>query len=158
MKGEGVDRWQFYSVKVRLTASRKEPGESENRGTAWWACGSSGAAGLVAPESAVLKLGLHCYVQSFCSYSVGATLRCGAWAFHCGVSPLWSTGSRLAGFSSCSAGLSCSTACEIFPDQGLKSCPLHWQAESFPIHIKHNKMHLLLMLRIFTKKYQEECL
>lgn len=24
MKGEGVDRWQFYSVKVRLTASKKE--------------------------------------------------------------------------------------------------------------------------------------
>ena len=26
-------------------------------------------------------------------------------------------------------GLSCPTACGIFPDQGLNPCPLHWQAE-----------------------------
>ena len=41
---------------------------------------------------------------------------------------LRSTGSRHAGFSSC--GLSCSTACGIFPDQGSKPCPLHWQVDS----------------------------
>ena len=28
-------------------------------------------------------------------------------------------------------GLSCSTACGIFLDQGLDPCPLHWQADSF---------------------------
>ena len=27
-------------------------------------------------------------------------------------------------------GFSCSGACGIFPDQGLNSCPLHWQADS----------------------------
>ena len=27
-------------------------------------------------------------------------------------------------------GLSCPTACGIFPDQGLNPCPLHWQADS----------------------------
>ena len=27
-------------------------------------------------------------------------------------------------------GLSCSTACGIFPDQGLNPCPLYWQADS----------------------------
>ena len=63
---------------------------------------------------------------------------------------LRSTGSRRAGFSSCGTrasvvvarglqstgsvlvvhGLSCSTACEIFPDQGLNPCLLHWQADS----------------------------
>ena len=63
---------------------------------------------------------------------------------------LKSTGSRHAGFSSCglrasvvvarglwssgsevvAQGLSCSMACEIFPDQGSKPCPLHWQADS----------------------------
>ena len=61
----------------------------------------------------------------------GATLRCGAWASHCG------------GFSCCGAlalgaqasvvvahGLSCSVACGIFPDQGSNPCPLHWQADS----------------------------
>ena len=28
-------------------------------------------------------------------------------------------------------GLSCSTACGIFPDQGSHPCPVHWQADSF---------------------------
>ena len=31
-------------------------------------------------------------------------------------------------------GLSCSPACEIFPDQGSNPCPLHWQADSYPMH------------------------
>ena len=63
---------------------------------------------------------------------------------------LQSTGSRRVGFSSCGAwasvvvarglqstgsvvvahGLSYSVACGIFVDQGLNSCPLHWQADS----------------------------
>ena len=30
-------------------------------------------------------------------------------------------------------GLSCSVACGIFPDQGLNSCLLHWQADSLPV-------------------------
>ena len=30
--------------------------------------------------------------------------------------------------------LSCSEACGIFPDQGLNLCPLHWQADSYPLH------------------------
>ena len=29
-------------------------------------------------------------------------------------------------------GLSCSTVCGIFPDQGLNACLLHWQADSLP--------------------------
>ena len=64
----------------------------------------------------------------------GATLRCGVQASHC------------SGFSCCRAralgtwasvvvarGLSCSTACGIFPDQGLNPCPLHWQVDSYPL-------------------------
>ena len=67
---------------------------------------------------------------------------------------LWSMGSRRAGFGSCSmqaqqlwlmgsraqaqqlqcVGLSCSVACGIFPDQGSNPCPLHWQADSQPLH------------------------
>ena len=31
-------------------------------------------------------------------------------------------------------GLSCSVACGIFPDQGSNLCPLHWQADSQPLH------------------------
>ena len=30
-------------------------------------------------------------------------------------------------------GLSCSTACGIFPDQGSNRCPLRWQGHSFPL-------------------------
>ena len=58
-------------------------------------------------------------------------LCCGAWASHCG------------GFSCCRAWalgmqasvvvahrFSCSAACEIFPDQDLNPCPLHWHADS----------------------------
>ena len=30
-------------------------------------------------------------------------------------------------------GLSCSAACEIFLDQGLNPCPLHWQVDSYPL-------------------------
>ena len=31
-------------------------------------------------------------------------------------------------------GLNCSVACGIFPDQGSNPCPLHWQADSQPLH------------------------
>ena len=31
-------------------------------------------------------------------------------------------------------GLSCSEICGIFLDQGLKPCPLHWQADSYPLY------------------------
>ena len=47
---------------------------------------------------------------------------------------LWCTGSRHAGSVVVAHGPSCSTACEIFPDQGSNPCPLHWQADSQPLH------------------------
>ena len=31
-------------------------------------------------------------------------------------------------------GPSCSAACGIFPDPGSNPCPLHWQADSQPLH------------------------
>ena len=46
---------------------------------------------------------------------------------------LWSTGSRRPGSVVVAHGLSCSTACGIFPDQGTNPCPLHWQADSQPL-------------------------
>ena len=45
-----------------------------------------------------------------------------------------STGSRHAGSVVVPHGPSCSTACGIFPDQGSNLCPLHWQADSQPLH------------------------
>ena len=47
---------------------------------------------------------------------------------------LWSTGSRCAGSAIVAHGPSCSAACGIFPDQGSNQCPLHWQADSQPLH------------------------
>ena len=46
---------------------------------------------------------------------------------------LRSTGSRRAGSVIVAHGLSCSAACEIFPDQGSNPCLLHWQADSQPL-------------------------
>ena len=46
---------------------------------------------------------------------------------------LRSTGSRRAGSVVVAHGLSCSTACGIFPDQVSNPCPLHWQADSQPV-------------------------
>ena len=47
---------------------------------------------------------------------------------------LRSTGSRCAGSVIVAHRPSCSAACGIFPDQGLNTCPLHWQADSQPLH------------------------
>ena len=47
---------------------------------------------------------------------------------------LRSTGSRRAGSVVVAHGPSRSMACGIFPDQGLNLCPLHWQADSQPLH------------------------
>ena len=47
---------------------------------------------------------------------------------------LQSTGSRRAGSVIVAHGPSCSAARGIFPDQGLNPCPLHWQADSQPLH------------------------
>ena len=62
-----------------------------------------------------------------------SSLRCA------GLSLTWplllrSTGSRRAGSVVVAHGPSYSAACGIFPDQGSNPCPLHWQADSQPLH------------------------
>ena len=62
-----------------------------------------------------------------------SSLRCA------GLSLSWplllrSTGSIRAGSVVVAHGPSCSAACGIFPDQGSNPCPLHWQADSQPLH------------------------
>ena len=47
---------------------------------------------------------------------------------------LRSIGSRRAGSVVVAHGPSCSAACGIFPGQGSNPCPLHWQADSQPLH------------------------
>ena len=64
----------------------------------------------------------------------GATLHHSVWASHCRGLSLRSTGSRRAGSVVVAHGPSCSAACGIFPDQGSNPYPLHWQADSQPLH------------------------
>ena len=47
---------------------------------------------------------------------------------------LRSTGSRRAGSVVVAHGPSYSAACGILPHQGSNPCPLHWQADSQPLH------------------------
>ena len=47
---------------------------------------------------------------------------------------LGSTGSRRAGSVVMAHGPTCSAACGIIPNQDLNPCPLHWQADSQPLH------------------------
>ena len=84
-------------------------------------------------------LGLRCCARAFSSCGERGLLFMWCTSFSLQwLLLLWSTGSRRAGFSSCGSrasvvvahGLSCSAACEIFPDQGSNPCPLHWQADS----------------------------
>ena len=58
---------------------------------------------------------------------------------------LWSTGSRRAGSVVVAHGPSCSAACGIFPDQGLNPCPLHWQADSQPLHHEGSPIILFIL-------------
>ena len=69
---------------------------------------------------------------------VRATLHCGAWAslcsgFSCCGTKLWGVWARYLWFGGSVVevhGLSCSTACEVFPDQGVIPCRKHWQMDS----------------------------
>ena len=45
-------------------------------------------------------------------------------------------------------GLSCSSVCGIFLDQGLNPCSLHWQVNSYPLY---HQGSLRLRLMIFKK-------
>ena len=58
---------------------------------------------------------------------------------------LRSTGSRRAGSVVVAHGPSFSTACGIFPDQGLNPCSLHWQADSQPLCHQGSPACLFLM-------------
>ena len=41
-------------------------------------------------------------------------------------------------------GLSCPTACEIFPEEGSNLCPLHWQVDSRPLNHQRSSWHTLI--------------
>ena len=76
----------------------------------------------------LVALALHCCTQAFSSFGKQGLLFvavCGlliAVVFPDVKRRLWAH------------RLSCSAACGIFPDQGSNLCPLHWQADSLPLH------------------------
>ena len=62
---------------------------------------------------------------------------------------LQSTGSGCAGSVVVAHGPSCSVACGIFPDQGSNPCPLHWQADSQPLHHQGSPIMHIFIIFIF---------
>ena len=79
---------------------------------------------------------------------VGATLHRGARASHYRGLSLRSRDSRRSGSVVVAHGPSCSVACGIFPDQGSNPCPLHWQADSQPLH-HQGSPHSILNYNLF---------
>ena len=81
-----------------------------------------------------------------------------AMAFSCCTT--WALGAQALvvaarGMSSCGStvvpsGLNCSKACGIFPDQGLKLCLLHWQADSFFFFLIFLKFYFIFKLYIIV--------
>ena len=62
------------------------------------------------------------------------------------------TGSRHVGSVVVAHGLSCYVASGIFPDQESNPCPLHWQADSQPLHHQGSPNHTFLITHSFFKK------
>ena len=75
----------------------------------------------------VASLVEHRLLEAWASGVVAHRLSsCGLWALE-------------PGFSGVAYGLSCSVAYEIFLDQSLNPCPLHWQVGSYPLHHLENE-------------------
>ena len=115
---------------------------------------------------ACARLGLHCCTWAFCSCGQGLL-----WLQGEGFFLQWllvaehGLGAQAAAVVACalsgcslrtlqSAGsvvvarkLSCAAVCGLFPDQGLNLCPLHWQADSYPLYQQGSPMLLLLLSR-----------
>ena len=75
-----------------------------------------------------------------------------------GLSLLWplllrSTSSRCTGSVVVAHGPSCSAAYGIFPDQGSNPYPLHWQADSQPLHHQGSPPAPLIEETVFSPLY-----
>ena len=89
-------------------------------------------------ESSLLHLG---FLQL---WRAGFTLGCSAGASHCRGFSLWNTASRCSGSVVVVCGLDWPVARGIFPDQGSNLCPLHWQADSYPLYHQGSLISTLL--------------
>ena len=77
-------------------------------------------------------LGLHCCSRAFSSCGERGLLFVAVCRLLLAVASLVTEHWLLGAWASVVVvhGLSCSTACGIFPDQGSNPCPLPWQADS----------------------------
>ena len=79
-------------------------------------------------------LGLHCCTGAFSSCSEqGLLCSLSERASHCCGLSGFKASSRHVGSVVVTHGLSSSSACGIFPDQGANLEPLHWQVDSYPV-------------------------
>ena len=53
------------------------------------------------------------------------------------------------------AGLVASTICRIFLDQGLNSCPLQWQADSYPLYHQGSPSEFVRMEQVARGQARE---
>ena len=70
---------------------------------------------------------------------------CSVQAFHHSSLSLRSVGSIVMAH-----GLCCSSACEIFLEHGWNLCPLHWQADSYPLYHQGSPGPHLSQIRAFS--------
>ena len=74
----------------------------------------------------------------------GLLSSCGVPATHRGgCSYCGAQGLKLRRRSAVVNGFNCPAICEVFPDRGLKLCPLHWQADSYPLYHQFSSVLLL---------------
>ena len=50
--------------------------------------------------------------------------------------------------------LSCSVACEIFPDQGSNPCLLHWQVDSLPLNHQGSPL-IVILIYLITNEVEQ---
>ena len=78
----------------------------------------------------------------------GLLSSCGARASHCsGFSCCRAQAVGLRASAAVAQGCSCSSACGIFPAQGLNPCPLHWWADFHPLY-HQGSPHVSILLQI----------
>ena len=98
-------------------------------------------------------LGTRVSVVAALRLSTCDLLGLGAQASGVAVQGLSSCSSRLSGMGSVvvAQGFSCSEACGNLPDQRSKMCPLHWQADSYPLHHQESPKKCIFLNKFETR-------
>ena len=104
-------------------------------------------------------LGLRCCMQAFSSCGERGLLFVVVHGLLIAVASLCCGARALGAWASVvvACGLSCSTACGIFQDQGLNLCPLHWQMDSSPLHHQGSPIFFFFFFfLLYEQKYTSQ--